>query len=264
MTKYETNIILYLLPKVLFLGFGFKLLINIAGTNTPISIIIGTIIGLGINFILTKFIHRIHKFIILTYSAIFFIIGIILITQMIARIYLDLSSIWYILIPIILLIFYTLTKKEVTIYRVTSILVLFQIGIIFLAFASLIPTIQPTNLTNINDFETMNIITTSIIFAFLSTLPYTLLTDFKNQYRFGPYLISCFILFIFSILIIGILSSNVAVLFDYPEYVLFKSINVLGFLENIENILFGIWFIVYFPFLNIAAYNIKKIIRLKY
>jgi len=260
MSRYETNIILYLLPKVLFLGFGFKLMINIAGTNAPISIAIGTFIGLGVNFILSHVIHRMHRLIILLYSLILLIIGLILLSQMVVRIYLDLSPIWYVLVPMLFLIFYTSTKDEITIYRVTSILVVFQVGLILLSFLSLIPSIDTHNLIGVNDFNGMSIMTASLIFAFLSCSPYILLTDFKKQYQYKPYLISCLCLFVFTLLIVGVLNVNVALLFDYPEYVLFKSINVLGFLENIENVLFSIWFIIYFPFLTLATYNIKKIL----
>ena len=260
MSKYETNIILYLLPKVLFLGFGFKLMINIAGANAPISIIVGTFIGLGINFCLTKIIPRMHKFIVAIYSFIFLIIGLILIVNMITRIYLDLAPIWYAAIPVILLILYSATKDQTSIYRVTSILVVFQILLLALAFISLIPTVQPNNLLDVSNFNSMNIIAASLIFGFLSSSPYIILSDLNKQYNYKPYLISCFCIFLLTTLIIGILSTNVALLFDYPEYVLFKSINILGFLENIENILFSIWFIIYFPFLTLAAYNIKKIL----
>jgi len=261
MTKYETNIILYLLPKVLFLGFGFKLLINIAGTHAWISIILGSIIGLGINIILTKIIPRMHKLIVLLYSLIFLVIGIILLTQMISKIYLDLAPIWYILVPLLLLIGYTITKPEITIYRVTTILFIFQVGLIIIAFIALAPAIEFENLIAINDFNEINIIIGGLIFAFFSSAPYILLTNLNTQYNYKPYLISSAVLLVFTSLIIGILTTNVALLFDFPEYVIFKSINVLGFLENMENILFSMWFIIYFPLLTISAYNIKKIIK---
>lgn len=260
MNKLENYSVLYLLPKVLFLGFGFKLMIIIAGSHAWISIILGILIGLGINFCLTKIMPGMHRVIVLIYSLIFLIIGLILMVRMISRIYLDAAPIWYILIPILLLIFYTITKKENTIYRVSSILVIFQMALLGLAFIILTPSIEMNNLIDLNQFHEISIINASIIFAFLTTSPYVLLTNFKEQYNYKTYLISCLTLLFITILIIGGLTTNVALLFDYPEYVLFKSINIIGYLENIENFLFSIWFIIYFPFLTIAAYNIKKVL----
>jgi len=260
MNKYEYNSVLYLIAKPLFLGFGFKIMLNIAGPYLWLSIIIGTIIGLLINFILSRF-NKINKCLLSVYSLLMLIIGIGLLTRMISRIYLDQTPIYLIILPLILLIYYTCTKKEDTIFKVSSIIIVVEIILLLIALFALIPEINLNHFIPSYALNMRNLITSSLCFAVISTIPYLLLPKFKGNYNYKTYLLSCFTLLLIGIFIIGVLGYDVSLFYTFPEYTIFKRIHIMGYLENLENILFIIWFIIYFPFLTIAAYNLKKIFK---
>ena len=72
------------------------------------------------------------------------------------------------------------------------------------------------------------------------------------------FLSSILVLIIF-VIIIGNLGTNLAKLYRYPEYMVFKEISLLGFIENIQNILSYLWFFCSFILSSMATYNIKRV-----
>ena len=88
------------------------------------------------------------------------------------------------------------------------------------------------------------IIKSSIIYLTYTTLPVLYILDLKHitndiknfeRKIIISYIMSSFIIFVFLFLIISVYSIDLAEIFTYPVYSLFKKVQVLGFIERIEN-----------------------------
>lgn len=257
--KLEYNSALFLSSISLFLGIGISKIINNVGSDSWISIIIGTLIGLLINYLYTKLPNHENKLFIYIYNVILLTINLLLITKLISSIYLNKTPNLIVILPIMLLLFYISNKGIQTIFK-TSLLLLFIYLIIVL-----IPIISLTPNINIDEFKPLftsnltTIILNSIYYALISTTPFILFPKFKEYYNYKTYLLSSLLILLIFIIIIGNLGINLSKLYRYPEYMVFKEISLLGFIENIQNILSYLWLFCNFIFSSISTYNIKRI-----
>ena len=253
----------YLLPFSLFIGLGITKIVNMAGNDAWISVILGTILGLGINYIFVKLPKNNNK--VCTYIVNFclLLLGITTLTKLISSVYLDKTSNLIVCLPFIILIFYTSMKDNYSLFKTTSILNLIYLLFILFAFGSLIPSTEIDNFKPILINPLGNILLGSLEFALYSTVPLMVMPDLKEKYNYKAYLGSCLFLLIIFGLIIGNLGLDLAKSYRYPEYMLFKNINILDFIENIENVLFFVWIINIYTLTAHASLNIKSIVGIK-
>lgn len=262
-TNYEYQSAVYLLSFPLFMGAGLSKLIAEAQSDIWISIIIGTIFGLIINFILTKLPNKCNKIckLISTTSLLFF--GIIILSKLISSIYLSNTPSFLIIIPLTSLAIFSATKGIETFYKTSGILlIIFMIFFIFAAL-TLAPTVKIDFFLPIATSSFKNIIYSAIHYALISTLPLILLPNFKEHYKARTYILSSITILIMAIATLGNLGPEIATLYRYPEYMVFKKISILKFIDNIENILFSIWIIVSCEINHISALNLIKEIKTK-
>ena len=73
-----------------------------------------------------------------------------------------------------------------------------------------------------------NILLGSFEFALYSTLPLIVIPDYKKTYNYKAYLLACLCLLIIFILVIGNLGLVLSQNYRYPEYMMFKNINILN------------------------------------
>lgn len=259
-TKHQYNSTLFLLARPLFLGFGIYKIINIVGPYYYISIILGIFLGLLLNQIIKK-INNIN-FIKLLISIILLIYVTYSLTNSISTLYLNQTPKIIILAALLLIIIYSRSKNKENIFKVANILFIINIGLFLITTFSLIPYINIENIILANNFNLTNILISSIYFALLSTVPYLILPNFKENYNYKAYLLSSLYTLILFTLIIGILGVPVASIYKYPEYIIFKKISILNIIENVQNILFMSWIFESFIMLGIASNNINKKILL--
>ena len=257
-TNYEKNSLIYLIAKPLFLGIGFTRMLELAGATLWLSIIIGTIFGSFLNYIFTLLPDKNNKFFTTLYSFSLLAISIALLTNMLHHVYLNETPIYLLMIPLLLLVYYVCTKKIETIYRSTSIILMFNAALALIAFGAIIPNLNFNNFSPFFASGPAKILKAAIEFAMISTTPYILLPNYKKQYNYKAYLTSCFTLLLVAILIIGELGTEISLFYDYPEYMIFKRISIFDYLENVENFLFSIWFFAFVPLIALAGMNIKK------
>ena len=257
--KLEYNSALFLSSISLFLGIGISKIINSIGSDSWISIILGTFIGLFINYIFTKLPEKENKIFIYTYSTILLTLNLLLITKLISSIYLNRTPDIIVVIPLIILIYYISNKGINTILKTSLIIAFIYILIYLIPFTALAPKI------NIDEFKPLltsniyDIIKCSLTYAFISTTPFILFPKFKENYNYKSYLLSSLLVLIIFIITIGNLGPSLAKLYRYPEYMVCKEISLLGFIENIQNILSYLWLFCSFILSSIATYNIKRV-----
>ena len=131
------------------------------------------------------------------------------------------------------------------------------------AFASLFPSINFDNFKPVGINSSISILLGSLEYALYSTIPFITLPEFKQKYNYKTYLLSSLFLFIIFVLIIGNLDINLATTYRYPEYMIFKNIAILNFIENTHNILFFIWLINIYTLTSHTSLNIKEITNKK-
>ena len=261
--KLEYNSALCLSSISLFLGIGISKIINSIGSDSWISIILGTAIGLLINYIFTKLPEKDNKIFVYIYSTILLTLNLLLITKLISSIYLNRTPDIIVIIPLIILIYYISNKGIDTILKTSLIIAFIYILIYLIPLTALAPKI------NIDEFKPLltsniyDIIKCSLTYAFISTLPFILFPKFKENYNYKSYFLSSILVLIIFVIIIGNLGTNLAKLYRYPEYMVFKEISLLGFIENIQNILSYLWLFCSFILSSMATYNIKKVANKK-
>ena len=257
------NSSLFLLPFALFIGLGITKIIRTSGTDAWISVILGTIIGLGINLFITKLPSKESKITTLIYNFSLLLIGILSIIKLISSVYLDKTNTLFLMIPLILLLYYTSSKDEYTLFKTTSILSFLYFFLIIFAIGSLISSIEIDTFKPIMINPINKILYGAIEYALYSTAPLLVIPNLKEKYNYKVYLLSSLFLLILFVLVISSLGIELSQNYRYPEYMLFKNIAVLDFIENIENILFFIWIINIYTLTSHTSLNVKKIINKK-
>lgn len=258
-TKYEYNSLLYLISQPLFLGIGFVKIIRDLGNDYWISIILGIIIGLFINYILKMFLKKNNNIIFILINIIILLIITSSLTKCISSLYLNKTPDIVIMIPLLLIAFYSSNKNDETIFKVANIIILINAVLFLVAFISLLPLISLSNFTPVfGSSGVLNILLSSLDFALISTAPFIIFPNFKKNYNNKIYLMSTLTIIIFFILIIGTLGINVASIFNYPEYIIFKRVSFLDFFDNIQNIIFMMWIFSSFSLIGLSSLNIRK------
>ena len=256
--KRECKSILYLLSHPLFFGFGIISIISNTKEYFWISILLGIILGLIINLLIKKCTFLKNKYLSIINNIALLMISTYLVIKAISALYLDKTPIFIILIPLLLILYYASSKKEDTVFKISNIIFIINIILFIITFLSLIYRVNYNNFIFTNNISVKTIIVNGLLFAVLSTLPYLSLRDFKENYNYKAYLLSCLFILIIIFLIVGVLGVNVASIYAYPEYIVLKKISILGFIENIQSILFTSWIFEGFILMNTSANNIKK------
>ena len=253
--------------KALFLGIGLSKTFSIAKESTIFSIILGIIIGSFFIFLINKYnnnsnslLKNIFMFIILY---ILFILNLTEFVNLITSIYLMDMNKFIIIIPLLIIILY-LNSKNISIHlKVSKILFYILITLFILGYITLIPNINYLNYLPLFNINIKNIFLAAFHFALYSSVPniiyYKKDYDVKTKELIKNYLLSSFILLIIFLIVQGILGTELISIFKYPEYVAFKRINFLNFIQNIENFLSFFWLIISIVFLSITSkymYNI--------
>lgn len=171
-----------------------------------------------------------------------------------------------------LIIFYINTKGIETISRVSFLLLSLSFILIIISIISLFPSINIENFLPILNTKLNNIYMNSLPIT-MNIIPIFMLlmipkNNIKNQNKSNKFIIISYILTLFIILsiiinIIGILGINLSKLYQYPEYIVLKRINIFNFINRIENILALQWIFEIFISISFITYYISKTISKK-
>ena len=246
--------------KALFLGIGISKVLIDAKESAIFSIILGTIFGTLILFILNKLSYYkcngLKKIIMFIIIYILLVIGLTEFTTLISSIYLIDIKKYILMLPTLVVILYMNSKSIEVHYKVSNMLYGISFTIFIIAFFSLVPQIDYLNLLPLFNVSFKKILFTSLEFALFSVVPNILLggLDIKKDNKIiKRYLISNLLLSIVIILTQGILSIELIRMFKYPEYIVLKKISILDFINNIENIISFLWIFTIFIYISICS-----------
>lgn len=254
----EYQCLAYLLAFPLFMGIGISKMIRDVGSDVWISMIIGTILGLFIIFLFKKLPNKSNKYCSLIINTIFLLLGTLIFNKLIGSIYLSKTPNLIIMIPGYALLIYTVYKGKEALFKTSSILIIVFMLLFLIAALVLIPSINIDYFLPIKTNSFSKIILSGVDMALLSTTPLVLLPNVKEKLNYKNYLLASVTIYIIIICTLGNLGVDIAKIYRYPEYMVFKKISLLKSIENIENILFMIWIITIYNITSLASINIKE------
>lgn len=258
--KKEFNILNYFNTRALFMGIGLSRIVANAHEYAYLSIIIGTLIGLFLLYLL-KLEMKSSIINVLLNSAVI-IMSLVILINMISTMYLTKMPKFLIGLPFCLLLLYLLNKKEIVLYRLSGIMLFFNLACYIFAFFSLSRYFSLDNFYY-TGVSIKSVLVSALEFALYSITP-TFLTrnqETKDINIYKMYIISCITMGIIFMLTYGILGANVSSIVRYPEYLILKEVSLTTAIQNIENVVSFMWIVDVFMLLASCGNSIKENVK---
>lgn len=210
-------------------------MINKSGADSIIACLIGSVIGCFLIYVINKcqLNKDSSKLVRLSLYLTFLVLLIQILETYISSFFLLETPKILIIIPSVILCTYA-AFKSIDILRNSS-NILFIISFFLYAFAvfSLFIYFKTDNIMPLFTHRFRTIIESSLIFAFSSALPNILIADqmTPKEHVINYFITSIFISLI-CLIIIGVLTPNVAKLYRFPEYITLKELNSLNLLKT--------------------------------
>lgn len=273
--KKNSNLLIYFLSRSLFLGGGISTLFLYCSKDAYIAIILGTLLGIGIIYIISRikiskpfniylqeksFINILIKFIFICYIIFGIFILLIILATFLYSYFLPFTPSIISCLPFIFLAAFLSPKSTSKIVYVAQVLFIISLILIFLKTILLANEFDFGNLLPVLTTKPFNIFKASLIFTILSTAPFILLIDESIQFKqsLKYYLISSLTIFIVVLTITVVLGELVNV-YSYPEYSVLRKIRLFKFIENIENFISIGWFFDIFICLSLSSLKLKQL-----
>ena len=249
-------ILTHFLSKSLFLGIGLSKILITSNSNTIVSLILGTIIGSIILYFINKVKSR-NNAISFVIMYILFLVNLAEFVNLITSIYLIDMNRFMIIIPLLLLILYINSKSISVHLKISKILFIISTFFFIIGYITLIPNIDYLNYLPLYNVSIKKILFCSIQFALYSSVPNIIYGNLNytanNKILLINYIKSCLTLILIFLIVQGVLGIDLINIFKYPEYIVFKRINLLNFIQNIENILSFFWLTTSIIYLSVTS-----------
>lgn len=261
--KKDFNIMNYFNTRALFMGIGLSRILSNSHEHILLTIILGTLIGL-----LFLYVFRIEMrscCLNILANCLVIMIALIILVNMISTMYLTKMPKFLIGLPFIILVMYLLSKKEVVLYRVGTVLLFINLSLYTIALFSLFKYFDLTNFSYTNN-SVSNVLISALEFALFSTTPtfFTRTEKTKDIPIYKMYIASACTMGIMCILTYGILGYSLSSLVRYPEYFILKEVSISYAIKNIENIISFMWIIDAFMIIASCSNSIKENLNKKY
>jgi len=170
-----------------------------------------------------------------------------------------------------LVVIYAIHKGIETISRVSLILITINAILFLIAVFGLFQSAQLDNLKPYLEYGLTRPFKGGIHVLLINIVPLFLLTmisknEITDQKKIKKniilaYLFSFIICFGVGFFTMSVLGINLAKIFQYPEYIVLKKVNLFEFLDRIENLVSMQWMFGLFMIITISSYFIFKMIR---
>ncbi len=290
--QYNTMLILIMVSA--FMGIGVYSLVQAAGIDAYITVLLGIIVGIPILLLFLYIANyepdlafpkkleklygkKIGKVVTILCAIFIFIFAnnyMFNLINFIVSQFLPETPLMVIGIVFSVLTIYANTKGIETISRVSLLLLVINIILFAIGFIGLIPSMDTSNLKPVLEFGVTRPLQATFYFVTLMIMPiFALLIVPKNKVvnpkKFNQsvvisYFIALLFVFGFCIITLGILGIHLASIYQYPEYIILKHVNLFGFLDRIENIITAQWIFGLFFCVTFAVYYISNSIKLEH
>ena len=277
--KTNKGILSYFLSRSLFLGGGISTLFLYSSKDAYIAIILGTILGIGIVYIISKanintslneilkknnFFNILIRLCFILYILFLIFIVLTILATFLYSYFLPFTPSLISCLPFVFIATFLNPKNINKLVYVAQILFVLSITLIVLKTALLTNEFDFSNLLPIFSTHATSLFKTSLIFAVLSTSPFLVLIDEKIEFKqnLKYYLISMLTIVIVVISITIVLGEMVNI-YSYPEYSVLRKISLFKFIENIENFVSAGWFFDIFICLSVCSLKLKQLLNVK-
>jgi len=277
------NKLTYFIARSSMFGIGFFLIFQNAGKDAWISIILGTLLGIGIIYIYhlikkqlkndslennlkKSFVGNIYNILFILFYLYLMLIIFILLPLFVNSFYLTTTPKLIINIPFIILAIYITFKGNEVIENLSSFLCVFSLLIIAFFAISLTRYSNISNLIPLFTTGTNKLIKCAFVYASITSIPQIITINYSNDLKnsLKDYLLSSFTIFMIVFFTIIALGEPLIKIYSFPEYTVLRQIKILNFIENIENISSFIWYFDLFITLSTLTNNLKNSLPKKY
>lgn len=225
-------------------------------------------------YLFGKVLGKIINTIIIIVVALCVIIYFFNLTNFISSQYLNKTNNLLIIIVLIIPVIYLLLQDLKVIGRTTFILFIFSLVLLFFSIIGLVGQVDLNNIKPIMENKLFNIFITSgklicyMVFQLILLLSIPKSNILNNKKFEKSILITYFLVYIIATLvifiIISVLGSNLALIYQYPEFHVLKRISIGGFIERVENTLSLRWIFYMFTIVVFGLYFIKNYITVTF
>lgn len=242
--KRQYNILSFYLTRTLFLGGGFTLLIKLSKNDFLVSSILGMLLGYFLLYMFFKK-NSISRFMNVIVAISTLIMGTLANTVLTSNYLLLTTPTLLIVLVFFLVLLYASKKDFKVIGRVSEVFIYISIVEILFALFCLFKLVNVERMLPLFTTNIIDIIKGIMVFVGASVLPNILLINYKDDIKFRDvskgYVIGCMLMIGVMFFIISIYGSEFSSMVRFPEFLILKKIDVMGYLSNIENILVTEW-----------------------
>lgn len=280
-SKLENFSVHYFLTRALFLGIGFSVIIGITKQDSILAFVVGTLLGLLLIF----FINKIQKYkgekalndvlkemkglgifiriVFLLYAFALLCEGLTFIQLFASSFFLIRTPIWFISLPLALLLIRIAKNGPTTTFRVATCLLPVSVALTVLSLCALCGYANVENISPLFVTPPIEFLKSVFYYTTLSVTPSFLMLITKKSNSIGSYLLGSLTLILKMFLIIAIVGPILASIYRFPEYIILKEIKILDFIEKIENIVALSWIFDVFVYLSMSSLMLKELIPKK-
>ena len=244
--KKQYIILSFFLTRVLFVGGGFSILIGVSKNNVLICSFLGMLLGYFLLYLFYKK-DKINKWLCMIICFIILILNTLADTTLTSTYLLYNTPTLFVLLVFILVLIYGGSKDLMITGRVSEICIPCSVLVFTLGPLALLSLVKLDNMLPLFNTSFINFVKGIMVFAGTSLLPNLILINYKDKLKFKDvslgYIIGCLVLILVAFLIISIYGSDFASIVRFPEYLILKKIEFLGYVSNVENILVMEWII---------------------
>ena len=250
----------YILSKSLFFGFIMSFILNNSSYLSFISILIGYFLGYILLKIYMNKNHKINNIILPIIDILLLVYLLFNLSYQASYFFLGKTPTIFIILLFLIVLIYGSTKKLDGLSNLSLLLlpintILIIMGITF--------NIDNYNIINANDINTIYIIINIFVTLITSVTPLIIYLNTNNKYNkkhiLIGYLLSGLTITIISINTIFCIGPTLLDYYSFPEYMAYKKIHILNFIERIENIV-SIYSLIDFTILGIVILlNIRNL-----
>ena len=280
-SKLENFSVNYFLTRALFLGIGFSVIIGLSRQDSILAFIVGTILGIFFIFLINK----IQKFkgdktlgdvlkemkgfgiflriVLLLFFIVFLMEGLTFIQLFASSFFLIRTPIWFISLPLLLLLLRISKNGIITTFRVSACLLPISVVLTLLSLFALCGYADISNVSPLFVTEPLSFLKSVFYYTSLSVSPSILMLVTNKSNSTYSYLFGSFTLIAKMFLIIAVVGPLLASIYRFPEYIILKEIKLLDFIEKIENVVALSWIFDVFIYLSMSSVFIKELLPKK-
>ena len=245
-TKRQYNILSFYLTRSLFLGTGLSLLVGLSKNDLLITGITGMLLGYILLYLFFKK-GRINNLVSVIIAVSVLFINTLSNTVLTSTYLLYSTPIFWIVLIFFITLLYVSKFKFSIIGRISEVFIVVAVIEIILAILGLIPYVEIDNMLPMFNTKYIDIIKGIIVFTGASMLPNLLLINYKDNLKFRDvqygYIVGSILMIVVLFLVVTIYGSEFASITRFPEFMILKKIDIMGYFNNVENILVTEWMI---------------------